>query len=189
MSGNQIADISRRAMLKHVGVTVGLGAVVAFSTLPLGVGLASADTGGEGGVKPDTSARDRLSASMPGFTDVAGVHAEYLAAIASFPFALPEGVEFPSASKLQESSTGEMWEKGIGEAEAYLFWHGAMVSAAQTASARGDREESNRLLNELKFAYGSKARTAIWEDDGRAFSLSLGQAVEGDFAPLSTLVS
>lgn len=184
--GTSEAEVSRRVMLKHAGLTAGLGMVVAFASSPLGASLASASTSTS---KPDVNEGERCSAVPPGLTDLAGIHAEYLSAIAAFPFVLPAGAVFPAASSLRDSVSGEMWERGAGEAEAYFFWHDATVSAAEDAANRGNDDEARQLLSALESAFKSAKRQAVWEDTDEVLSSRIAKAKKGDFSALSGLIA
>ncbi|WP_341941512.1 hypothetical protein [Microbacterium sp. LWH10-1.2] len=179
------SEFSRRSMLKRAGVAAGLGVIAAFSSLPLGESVASANSKSPDHANPVDNGRPAEGGS--GLTDLAGIHAEYLAAVATFPFALPKGVIFPAASSIASASPDARWERGTGRSEAYFFWHEATVSAAEEASARGDVAESHRLLDTLDAGYESNLRKAVWEDAVGLFASKKDLARKGDFKSLVQL--
>lgn len=188
--------VSRRTMLKATVATVGFGAVL----------IASQSLGGTSAHADDSTAYDLPTAaeidqylssvSKPGFTDLAGIRAEYLDASVNFPFALPAGGTFPANSSLRNSDSDsdrkmepETWERGIGIAEAYFVWQAATVSAAHHAQSDGNSVESNRLLDALDAGYASPVRKAILEDPDGHFPSAIDQARKGDFTSLAGLAA
>jgi hypothetical protein len=180
-------EVTRRTMLKHAGVTAGLGALVAVASFSIDGRPAAAASALPSAASPDAISRYVSAAGADGFTDLAGVHAEYRAAVDIFPFELPSGVSFPPISGYRDAEPVAAWERGNGTAEAYFFWHNSMVGAARDAYLRGDTGEASRLLDALDAAYSSPVRTSMWEDPAGTFAPALSQARSGTYDGLLQL--
>ena len=190
MTSAHEAEISRRAALKYAGMTAGIGVIAAFASPLLDRKSAAATELTPSEDKKSEAAN--LAFSSTGdtqFTDLAGIHAEYLATIAVFPLALPRGVVFPASSRLTDPIPNALWERGNGTGEAYFFWHQATLSALEEAQARGDVAEAERLLKALEDGCASPIRKQVWDLPGGALSDSFDQARRGNLAPLRQLTS
>lgn len=171
-------------MLKHVGVTAGLGALAAVAAVSLGARPAAAAT--------SSAVPINKSAVPPGpdsFTDLAGIHAEYRNAVETFPFELPSGVSFPRVSSYRDAVPASLWERGNGEAEAYFFWHNETAAAAKNAYSSANATEANRLLDFLDAGYASPTRRSVWQDTDATFPMALERARNGDFGSLFVLTA
>ncbi|MDQ1124948.1 hypothetical protein [Microbacterium trichothecenolyticum] len=131
-----------------------------------------------------------------GFTDLAGIHQEYREAVASFPFPLPDGQQFPPESSLNDDAPTSdavrrrvVWQKGSGVAEAYMYWETATVVAASEAQDRGEFIRAQALLDTLEAGYNSDFRRLVLIDRGNEFvRTQVGAARSGDFGPLRDAV-
>lgn len=170
-------------VLKHVGITAGLGVLASSASTLLGVSSATAAQPAE------TKAVDsKASGSAHAFTNLDGIHAEYLVAVKHFPFELPPNTSFPSMSSLANADENVVWEPDAGIGEAYLFWNNATAVAASDAHTRGDTAETTRLLDILDVAYSSPIREASW-DDGGTYTQASKDARSGDFGALLQLTA
>lgn len=179
--------ISRRAVLR---VTALGGAGLLIMQPSAAFGAASSDSLEK---RPGSIDAYVAATATAGFTDLAGIHAEYRDAVRRFPFDLPDGWTFPPESSLRDilPSTGSRgaepsWQRGNGYAEAYVYWQSAVATAACEAHSRGDLAGVERFLNALESGYKSKVRRAVLEDPEDGFlKIEVNAARRGDFAGLS----
>lgn len=167
-----------------------------------GVGMLGLSTGSAFAADANTSAEPELRSSeeflraMPsaGVTDLEGIHAEYVEAVAAFPFPLPPGFAFPAKSGLENIAPSFMpndvpvvWRRGNGYAEVFMYWQSAMATAVLNAHSRDDEEEVSRILDSLENGYNSAVRRAVLEDPDNAFIKNhLAPARGGDFSELES---
>ncbi|CAN7406946.1 hypothetical protein LJR042_002562 [Microbacterium maritypicum] len=182
--------VSRRQLL--TGSAIAAGLVVLG---PAATGAAASSTTSRvpsGTSAPGTSSADAYLRAFPSSheaatTDLSGVHAEYEAAVAVFPLTLPRGYVFRTKS-LASNPPGEVdvrWRVGSGGAEAFLFWAGAMATAAYAAHNRGDAEGARAHLDSLESGYISNVGRSCVEDYENVFVATAVQpAKNGDFDSL-----
>jgi hypothetical protein len=175
--------VSRRSMLRASLAVAGFGAL--FGGLQA-IGASPAAASGTGATA-ESAADGYRSATEHGFTNLTGIHAEYSASVASFPFPTPDGGDFPYRSSLRDPAPNALWERGNGAAEAYLAWQGLSVGAAASAASAGDTVQAAVLLDELEAAHLSPLRESFVEDSDGYFVAALKKARLGDFAELRSM--
>lgn len=120
--------------------------------------------------------KDAPSASL----DEAGVQAEYEAAVAAFPYPMPEGYSFPAEDGVTLPEANASWEAGEGQNQAWFAWAGATLDAAHRAHEAGDTAAATALLDTFEAAYRSDANPVV--DPGHAFLDEIAKARSGDYA-------
>lgn len=117
-----------------------------------------------------------------GFSGLAGVQAEYDAAVHDFPYALPADIKFPL--KVQKPAESTLYQKGSGLGKAYQFWE---CSWQQTAiDAQGKQAEAvTEALKQLQGGLSSAYRTQYVIDSDGVWKKALEQAQLGDLSAVS----
>lgn len=174
--------VSRRAIL--IG---GAGVVVGAAAMFL-------DTGQGASATPHrTGSATGASAPIPdGFTDLAGVRAEYAKSAQSWPFAWPEGkVARREPSFENYGDEKAFWEIGCGSAEVYFEWSAATASAAYAAHVAGDSATADKHLGALLSAYDSGSVRPFIEDPEHGYSRMIVQPALGgkNYGPLTEFYS
>ena len=172
--------LSRRtALLNGAGIVVG-AAVLLFD---------SPSTANATIQPPADPGSERLALLPRGFTDLAGIRAEYQKAVESWPFALPEGFSFSPFSSLSDEKGPTYWEYGSGVAEAFFYWSTATATAAFAAYGSGKARTAQYHLAALVASYDSDLVRSVFDDSQLK---DLRESIEqvqsaGNYAPLVDL--
>ena len=91
--------------------------------------------------------------SDDGYVDWQGMNAEYHAAVASFPYPLPEGIDFPADAPFDPAKADDLeFGVGFGEMLTYQFAKCACQSVV-VANQYGDIDAAMRALDSVEEIY------------------------------------
>lgn len=172
--------ISRRAaLLGGAGVVVGAAATLFDASSNASAAPQNID-------RTAGAAADRMP---EGFTDLAGVQAEYAEATRNWPFAQPEEHPLSRASSFTvgEDSEDAHWEFGSGIVQAHFDWASATAAAAMAAHSSGDAQASQEHLVALVSAYDSDLVRSVTDDPERNYVRMLVEPAlhGGNYTPLA----
>ena len=186
MESSSTIEVSRRGFMRNALVA---SAVAAFASAAWGARptSAAADTASDAEATAEYVQELPAADSTTDWTFLDGVHDEYLRAVETFPFPLPDGYVFPSKSRWREPA-GEAnvrFSIGTGGAEAYMFWAGACSTAAFAAYRRGDADRAEFLLGTLEEGLRSSLHPMYVVDPDMVFiNDTIVPATHGDYSAL-----
>jgi len=115
------------------------------------------------------------------YVDWYGMNAEYHAAMASFPYQLPEGIDFPADAPFKPDEDDEAeFRVGIGESWIYEFAECAYVSAV-VANQDGDFAAAMSAVDSIEELYQAPYYQQIWPELSDNWEKVLDMARRGDF--------
>lgn len=129
---------------------------------------------------------DPMSSQLPeGFTDAAGMQAEYVEALDGWPFEHPGGPVAARSLSIVDDEDG-LWEVGSGTARMHSEWAGATAAAAYLAFVDGDEASSRKHLAALVSAYQSPVVRAVTDDPENIYLRMVVEPAQlrDDFGPL-----
>ena len=122
-----------------------------------------------------------LAEANPGTLGPGEGEAEYDAAVAAFPLAMPDGYVFPDSSTLQFYAPGNVLGRGAGTGYAAYSW----LCAAQTAYVDADGETARGdALDALRSWAALPVETITLRNAGDWADTVIDPAEAGDDAPL-----
>jgi len=111
------------------------------------------------------------------------MNAEYRTTVASFPFDLPAGVEFPAAAQKPGSDQKTVYAPGAGAIQAYLFAECAQEHVALQAQT-SDPRAAAAALDAIEEIDNSPVYKQHVIDDSGGWKAILDKARLGDFSTL-----
>ena len=108
-----------------------------------------------------------------------GVNAEYRTAVASFPYPLPEGIDFPADAPYEPD--GSDFGVGFGEMLTYIFAECAYHSIV-VASQYGDIDAAMRALDSVEEIYNDPLYRQYVIEDGPGWQSVIDAVRLGDFS-------
>ncbi len=120
-----------------------------------------------------------------GFTDAAGMQAEYAEALDAWPFEHPDGPVAARSVSIIDDEDG-YWEVGSGTARMHSEWAGATAAAAYFSFGEGDMGTSQKHLAALVSAYQSPIVRAVTDDPENIYLRMVVEPAQlrNDFGPL-----
>ena len=134
-------------------------------------------------VVASTAAVSCSSGSSDSFLTWDQMNAEYRTTVASFPFSLPAGVEFPAAAPKPSTDQQSLYEPGAGAMQAYIYAQCAQEHVAlQTQTS--DPRASAAALDAIEEIDNSPVYQQHYVDPDGVWKAILGKARLGDYSTL-----
>ena len=113
---------------------------------------------------------------------------EYQAAVASFPFALPEGVSFTPDARPPGGDTHGRYGRGYGAMQAYVFAEYAWACTALRERVH-DPVAASAALDEVQRIHDSPGIQANFSDPGGGWQAMIDKTRLGDWADFAQTYS